>query len=128
MLYPQALQSSPLLVTSISFGELVSDSAEVVSSANSLRTVDDYVQSQASREVLFDQRIMDFLTAVVEGSTVLRQSQKCVYLACQFGQSGCAGHLTAGQSPQPGGSLLPARRQAFESLLQARPTTPLPLA
>ncbi|NND69578.1 MAG: hypothetical protein HKN19_18445, partial [Halioglobus sp.] len=70
----KAQNPSPLAVTSLSLPELVPYTPERVAQNLSVRTVDDYFHSEASRRVLFHRSIVEFLQIVFEAQPVLTQS------------------------------------------------------
>lgn len=65
---------SPLAVTSVDFAEPELYTQERAAENPSVRTVDDYFHSEASRRVLFHRSIMEFLNIVFEREPVLTQS------------------------------------------------------
>jgi phytanoyl-CoA hydroxylase len=70
----KAKERSPLLVTATTLSIPRPFSAEVVDSQTSVRVVDDYFYSQASRNILMNKRIMDFIELVFESRPMLNQS------------------------------------------------------
>lgn len=70
----KAQTPSPLLVTAASLSDPVPYSAEIEQQELSVRTVDDYFFSEASRNMLLHLPIMNFLSTVFEASPLLNQS------------------------------------------------------
>ena len=70
----KACAPSPLLITAASAPEPVAFDSQAAASHDSVRVVDDYYFSAASREILLDESIMGFLELVFENPPELNQS------------------------------------------------------
>lgn len=70
----KAQDPSPLAITSLSLPEPVPYTPQRLAENISVRTVDDYFHSEASRRVLFHRSITEFLTIAFESQPILTQS------------------------------------------------------
>ena len=70
----KAQAPSPLLVTAATLKDPAPYDEQLVASQHSVRTVDDYFFSEASRKILMHRGVMDFLELVFEDKPVLNQS------------------------------------------------------
>ena len=67
-------EKSPLLMTSVSLKSPTPFNASVIAEQYSARTVDDYYFSEASRQILMNKKVMNFIEMVFEAKPVLNQS------------------------------------------------------